>query len=205
MKAEGLRRRGSASKRRRSAHAVLHGNAKQYGQEANVAAHVDADTIVRLHPAAEEIEASGAPRRARSSRTGAACSCWAAFRQGLRRRAADLRLRRRPDALLFEKGFAPTHAFTQFYLWMKQHLSGRCGAAFRDARRAGIHAGQAGRRSGARDWPDRLIGESAERLSLRLQQPVRGDAGQAPVERGHDHASDAAAGGKPGSTRVWRS
>jgi magnesium chelatase subunit H len=78
--------------------------------------------------------------RARRLRAGPA-----ALRQCLRRRAADLRLRGRPDAVLFEKGFAPTHAFVTFYLWLQQHLPGRCAAAFRDAWRAGIHAGQAGR------------------------------------------------------------
>jgi magnesium chelatase subunit H len=47
---------------------------------------------------------------------------------------------------------------------------------------------------GARDWPDRLIGEMPNVYLYAVQQPVRGDAGQAPLERGDDHASDPAAG-----------
>jgi hypothetical protein len=76
--------------------------------------------------------------------------------------------------LLFERGFAPTHAFVQFYLWLRNTLQRRCGAAFRHAWRAGIHAGQTGG-----PWRARLAGPAdrrdAEYLSLRVQQPVRGD------------------------------
>lgn len=60
--------------------------------------------------------------------------------------------------LLFETGFAPTHAFTQFYLWLRNTYSadavlhfGMHGALeFMPGKQAGL---------GARDWPDRLIGE----------------------------------------------
>jgi magnesium chelatase subunit H len=34
---------------------------------------------------------------------------------------------------------------------------------------------------GARDWPDRLIGEMPNVYLYAVEQPVRGDAGQAPV------------------------
>jgi magnesium chelatase subunit H len=49
-----------------------------------------------------------------------------------------------PMRLLFEKGFAPTHAFTQFYMWLKNTYQAADAAAFRHAWRAGIHARQAG-------------------------------------------------------------
>jgi magnesium chelatase subunit H len=58
--------------------AVLHGNAKQYGQEANVAAHVDADTIVRTPPL-KAIESVWGPAPGKIQSTGAACSCWASI------------------------------------------------------------------------------------------------------------------------------
>jgi magnesium chelatase subunit H len=63
-----------------------------------------------------------------------------------------------PMRLLFEKGFAPTHAFTQFYMWLKNTYQADVLLHF------GMHGalefmpGQTGG-SGARDWPDRLIGE----------------------------------------------
>jgi magnesium chelatase subunit H len=63
-----------------------------------------------------------------------------------------------PMRLLFEKGFAPTHAFTQFYLWLKNtyqadvvlHFGMHGALEFMPGKQAGL---------GARDWPDRLIGE----------------------------------------------
>ena len=48
-----------------------------------------------------------------------------------------------PMRLLFEKGFAPTHAFSAFYRFLREDFGAACGAAFRHPRRAGIHARQA--------------------------------------------------------------
>ena len=96
-----------------------------------------------------------------------------------------------PMRLLFEHGFAPTHAFSAFYRWMREDFGGPCGAAFRHAWRAGVHARQAG-------GPVRrvLAGPadrgSAELQFLRLQQPVRGPARQAPGRGGLDQLFDAA-------------
>jgi magnesium chelatase subunit H len=63
-----------------------------------------------------------------------------------------------PMRLLFEKGFAPTHAFVQFYLWLRNsfhadailHFGMHGALEFMPGKQAGL---------GARDWPDRLIGE----------------------------------------------
>ena len=60
--------------------------------------------------------------------------------------------------LLFERGFAPTHAFVQFYLWLRNtyqadvflHFGMHGALEFMPGKQAGL---------GARDWPDRLIGE----------------------------------------------
>ena len=60
--------------------------------------------------------------------------------------------------LLFETGFAPTHAFAQFYLWLRNtfktdailHFGMHGALEFMPGKQAGL---------GARDWPDRLIGE----------------------------------------------
>ncbi|MCC5974895.1 MAG: cobaltochelatase subunit CobN, partial [Rubellimicrobium sp.] len=63
-----------------------------------------------------------------------------------------------PMRLLFERGFAPTHAFVQFYLWLRNtyeadvvlHFGMHGALEFMPGKQAGM---------GARDWPDRLIGE----------------------------------------------
>ncbi len=138
---------------------VLEGNAKTYGQEANVAAHVDADTIVRTTPPLAAIEAvwGPAPGRIQSDGTGV-------FVLGAELGNVFIGVQPAfgyegdPMRLLFEKGFAPTHAFVTFYMWLRNTFSadvvlhfGMHGALeFMPGKQAGL---------GARDWPDRLIGE----------------------------------------------
>ena len=139
--------------------AVLHGNAAQFGQEANVAAHVDVDTIVRNTPPLKAIEAvwGPAPGKIRSDGRGVFI---------LGREFGNVFVGVQPTfgyegdpmRLLFEKGFAPTHAFATFYLWLRNtyradvllHFGMHGALEFMPGKQAGL---------GARDWPDRLIGE----------------------------------------------
>ena len=60
--------------------------------------------------------------------------------------------------LLFDKGFAPTHAFVQFYLWLKNTFGADAILHF------GMHGAlefMPGKQAGqsATSWPERLIGE----------------------------------------------
>ncbi len=174
--------------------AVLQGNAAQYGQPANVMAHVTADDIVAKTPWLAEIEAvwGPAPGRAQSDGRGV-------FVLGARFGKVFVGVQPLfgyegdPMRLLFERGFAPTHAFTTFYRWLREdfgadvllHFGMHGALEFMPGKQAGM---------GPACWPDRLIGELAQHLPLRREQPVRGLAGQAPLERDHGHAPDAAAG-----------
>ena len=59
--------------------------------------------------------------------------------------------------LLFEKGFAPTHAFSAFYQWLKLNFDANAVLHF------GMHGAlefMPGKQTGlsGKDWPDRLIG-----------------------------------------------
>jgi magnesium chelatase subunit H len=138
---------------------VLGGNAAQFGQEANVAAHVDADTIVRTSPHLAEIETVWGPAPGRVQSDG----------RGVFVLGAELGnifvgvqpafgYEGDPMRLLFEKGFAPTHAFATFYLWLRNtyqadavlHFGMHGALEFMPGKQAGMSA---------RDWPDRLIGE----------------------------------------------
>ena len=138
---------------------VLQGNAVQYGQEANVAAHVSADTIVRTSPHLSEIEAVWGPAPGRVQSDG----------RGVFVLGKDLGnvfvgvqpafgYEGDPMRLLFEKGFAPTHAFSTFYSWLRDtycvdallHFGMHGALEFMPGKQAGM---------GARDWPDRLIGD----------------------------------------------
>ena len=87
-----------------------------------------------------------------------------------------------PMRLLFERGFAPTHAFSAFYRYLREDFRADAVLHF------GTHGAlefMPGKQTGLSDacWPERLIGAAAERLPLRRQQPLRGHARQAPLGR----------------------
>ena len=139
--------------------AVLEGNAKQYGQEANVEAIVSAEEIMRSTPPLKAIEAvwGPAPGRVQSDGRGV-------FVLGVQLGKVFVGVQPAfgyegdPMRLLFEKGFAPTHAFATFYLWMRNtfkadvvlHFGMHGALEFMPGKQAGL---------GAQDWPDRLMGE----------------------------------------------
>ncbi|MEM1387258.1 MAG: magnesium chelatase subunit H [Pseudomonadota bacterium] len=139
--------------------AVLQGSAQTYGQEANVAAHVPADQIVAGTPWLDEIEAQWGPAPGRVQSDGAGVYVLGAhFGKVFVGLQPAFGYEGDPMRLLFERGFAPTHAFAQFYLWLKNqfradvllHFGMHGALEFMPGKQAGL--------SGA-DWPDRLIGD----------------------------------------------
>ncbi|MGB8814649.1 MAG: magnesium chelatase subunit H [Paracoccaceae bacterium] len=139
--------------------AVLGGNAAMYGQPANVAAFVDADTIVRQTTYLKEVEAVWGPAPGKVQSDGRRLFVlgqqFGNIFVGLQ---PTFGYEGDPMRLLFERGFAPTHAFVQFYLWLRNtyradallHFGMHGALEFMPGKQAGM---------GARDWPDRLIGE----------------------------------------------
>lgn len=138
---------------------VLGGNAKMFGQPANVAAMVDAETIVRTTGPIAEIEAVWGPAPGRIQSDGRSVFVLGADLGnvfiGLQ---PTFGYEGDPMRLLFECGFAPTHAFVQFYLWLRNsyksdvvlHFGMHGALEFMPGKQAGM---------GARDWPDRLMGD----------------------------------------------
>jgi magnesium chelatase subunit H len=138
---------------------VLKGNAAQYGQEANVAAHVTADEMVRNCPPLKAIEEVWGPAPGRIQSDGRGVFILGhQFGNVFVGVQPTFGYEGDPMRLLFERGFAPTHAFTQFYLWLRNtykadvvlHFGMHGALEFMPGKQAGM---------GARDWPDRLIGE----------------------------------------------
>ncbi|WP_426035300.1 magnesium chelatase subunit H [Cypionkella sp. TWP1-2-1b2] len=139
--------------------AVLGGNAAHYGQPANVAAFVDADSIVRNTTHLAEVESvwGAAPGRVQSDgrRVFVLGHQFGNIFVGLQ---PTFGYEGDPMRLLFERGFAPTHAFVQFYLWLRNtyqadallHFGMHGALEFMPGKQAGL---------GGKDWPDRLIGE----------------------------------------------
>ena len=75
--------------------------------------------------------------------------------------------------LLFEKGFAPTHAFSAFYRWLREdfcahavlHFGTHGALEFMPGKQAGL--------TGA-DWPDRLIGDLPNLYLYAANNPSEG-------------------------------
>jgi magnesium chelatase subunit H len=138
--------------------AVLGGSAAMYGQPANVAAIVPASDIVAKTPWLKEIETvwGAAPGRVQTDGRGV-------FVLGRQFGNVFVGLQPLfgyegdPMRLLFEHGFAPTHAFTTFYRWMREdfradvllHFGMHGALEFMPGKQAGVGEGC---------WPDRLIG-----------------------------------------------
>ncbi len=137
---------------------VLKGNAARYGQPANVHATVPASDIVAKTPWLAEIETAWGPAPGRHQTDGRGV-----FVLGHQFGNVFVGLQPvfgyegDPMRLLFETGFAPTHAFTTFYRWLREDFAadvllhfGMHGALeFMPGKQAGVGEGC---------WPDRLIG-----------------------------------------------
>ena len=137
---------------------LLVGNAARYGTDANVAVRISAEEHVRRQPWLAEIERSwgAAPGRAQSdgSHIFVLGEQFGNVFVGLQ---PAFGYEGDPMRLLFEQGFAPTHAFTAFYRWIAQdfgahavlHFGTHGALEFMPGKQAGLSAAC---------WPDRLIG-----------------------------------------------
>ncbi|MCA3437245.1 MAG: magnesium chelatase subunit H [Rhodobacter sp.] len=138
--------------------AVLQGNAARFGQPANVAAHVGADDIVARTPWLAEVEAAWGPAPGRIQSDGRGVFVLGAqFGKVMIGIQPVFGYEGDPMRLLFERGFAPTHAFTTFYRWLREdfgadallHFGMHGALEFMPGKQAGMGPGC---------WPDRLIG-----------------------------------------------
>jgi magnesium chelatase subunit H len=99
---------------------IVNGNAAPYGAHANVFTRIPADDHVRREPHLAEIEAQWGPAPGKQQTDGRRSSCSASSSATSSSACSRLRLRGRPDALLFDKGFTPTHAFSAFYRFLRE-------------------------------------------------------------------------------------
>jgi len=138
--------------------AVLHGNAAYHGMPANVHAKVGAEAIVRNTPWLAEVESAWGPAPGHDQSDGRSVFVLGAqFGKVFVGIQPVFGYEGDPMRLLFEKGFAPTHAFTTFYRWLREdfgadallHFGMHGALEFMPGKQAGLGAGC---------WPDRLIG-----------------------------------------------
>jgi magnesium chelatase subunit H len=138
---------------------LLHGNAERYGADANVHVTVRADEHVRREPWLTEIEAQWGPAPGRQLANGSAIlvlgqrfgNVFVGIQPGFGYEGDPMRL-------MFEKGLAPTHAFSAFYRWLREDFAAHAVLHFGTHGALEFMPGKQAGMSGA-CWPDRLIGD----------------------------------------------
>ena len=153
---------------------LLQGNAARYGTPAHVHARIAADDIVRREPHLREIEAQWGPAPGKLQSDGRSV-----FVLGERFGNVFVGVQPAfgwegdPMRLLFEKGFAPTHAFAAFYRWLREDFAAHAVLHF------GTHGAlefMPGKQAGlsGRCWPERLIGDLPHLYLYAANNPSEG-------------------------------
>src|SRR5262249_5156496 len=137
---------------------ILEGNAARFGAGANVVARIATDDHVRRERWLAEIEREWGPAPGRHQTDGGGLLV-------LGQRFGNVFVGVQPAfgyegdpmRLMFERGCAPTHAFSAFYRWVREDFGAHAVLHF------GTHGAlefMPGKQSGmaAECWPDRLIG-----------------------------------------------
>jgi magnesium chelatase subunit H len=153
---------------------VINGNAQRHGAMANVHTRIAADDHVRREKHLNEIEAQWGPAPGKQQSDGASIFV-------LGERFGNLFVGIQPAfgyegdpmRLLFEKGFAPTHAFSAFYRWLREDFGAHAVLHF------GTHGAlefMPGKQNGlsAACWPDRLIGDLPNLYLYASNNPSEG-------------------------------
>jgi magnesium chelatase subunit H len=138
---------------------VLDGNSTSFGQDANVHARVSADWIVKNTPWLSDVEDQwgSAPGKIQSDGSSVLV-LGKQFGNVFVGVQPTFGYEGDPMRLLFEGGFAPTHAFSTFYQWLKRdfdadvilHFGMHGALEFMPGKQVGVNGA---------DWPDRLIGD----------------------------------------------
>jgi magnesium chelatase subunit H len=153
---------------------IIAGNASRYGAHANVHARVRVDDHVRRETWLRDIEKQWGPAPGRQQTDGTAL-----FVLGERFGNVFVGVQPAfgyegdPMRLLFEQGFAPTHAFSAFYRYIREdfgahavlHFGTHGALEFMPGKQAGL--------SGA-CWPDRLIGDLPNLYLYASNNPSEG-------------------------------
>ncbi len=153
---------------------VLSGNAERFGTDANVHARIPVDDHVRRERHLAEIEAQWGPAPGRVLTDGSAIQVLGAqFGKVFVGIQPGFGYEGDPMRLLFEQGFAPTHAFSAFYRWLREdydadavvHFGTHGALEFMPGKQVGL--------SGA-CWPDRLIGDLPNVYLYAANNPSEG-------------------------------
>ena len=153
---------------------IVTGNAARFGADANVHARISAVDHVRREKWLREIEAQWGPAPGKQQSDGSSI-----FVLGERFGNVFVGIQPAfgyegdPMRLLFEKGFAPTHAFSAFYRWLRDdfganavlHFGTHGALEFMPGKQAGLSAAC---------WPDRMIGDLPNLYLYASNNPSEG-------------------------------
>jgi len=138
---------------------ILGGNAARHGMPANVLARIPTETHLRRQPWLDQLERQWGPAPGRHQSDGKDLFVLgASFGNVVVGVQPAFGYEGDPMRLLFERGFAPTHAFAAFYRWLREdfgagavlHFGTHGALEFMPGKQVGM-SGEC--------WPDRLIGE----------------------------------------------
>jgi len=153
---------------------LLKGNAEQFGADANVLARIPVDDHVRREPHLAEIESQWGPAPGRQLTDGRSLHVLGvAFGNVVVAVQPGFGYEGDPMRLLFERGFAPTHAFSAFYRWLSEDFGAHAVLHF------GTHGAlefMPGKQAGLSGdcWPDRLIGDLPNLYLYAANNPSEG-------------------------------
>jgi len=153
---------------------ILRGNAERLGTAANVAVRIPVEDHVRRETHLAEIEAQWGPAPGRHQTDGASIFVLGAqFGNVLVGVQPAMGYEGDPMRLLFERGFAPTHAFSAFYRYLRDDFGADVVLHF------GMHGSlefMPGKQVGmsASCWPERLIGSLPNVYLYAANNPSEG-------------------------------
>ena len=154
--------------------AILKGNAERYGADANVHVRIPADDQVRREPHLAEIESQWGPAPGKAQSDGRSIFVLGAgFGNVFVGVQPAFGYEGDPMRLLFEGRFAPTHAFSAFYRWLREDFAAHAVLHF------GTHGAlefMPGKQTGlsAKCWPERLIGDVPNFYLYAANNPSEG-------------------------------
>jgi len=153
---------------------ILAGNSKEFGTDANVHAHVDANDHIKREPWLKEIESQWGPAPGTFLSNGSSIfilgkqfgNVFVALQPGFGYEGDPMRL-------LYEKGFAPTHAFSAFYRYIREDFAASAVLHFGTHGALEFMPGKQSGMSGA-CWPDRLINDLPNLYIYASNNPSEG-------------------------------
>lgn len=153
---------------------ILKGNSERFGSDANVAHRVPADEHVRRETHLAEIEAAWGPAPGKAQSDGAHIQVLGAhFGNVFVGIQPGFGYEGDPMRLLFEGSFAPTHAFSAFYRYIREDFGAHSVLHFGTHGALEFMPGKQAGMTGA-CWPERLIGDLPNYYLYAANNPSEG-------------------------------